>query len=70
MAESLKTSSTKSNSSSVSENEDIKIDVRITNTDKNEKKPKGRKHQIMYYISDEDLHYLKKKTRFNEGEIR
>ena len=47
----------------------MKVDSEILEI-KNEKKSKGRKHQMIYYISDEDLKYLKKKTRFNEGEIR
>ena len=56
-----------SNKSSTSENV-VKVNVQMPDV-KNQKK-QGRKHQMIYYISDEDIKYLKKKTRFTEGELR
>ena len=29
-----------------------------------------RKSKVIYYMADEDLKYLKKKTRYTEGELR
>ena len=58
-------SSNKNNSTS--ENVEIKVNVQMPDV-KNQKK--GRKHQMVYYISDEDIRHLKKKTRFTEGELR
>ncbi len=51
-------SSNKNNSTS--ENVEIKVNVQMPDV-KNQKK--GRKHQMVYYISDEDIRHLKKKTR-------
>ena len=56
-----------SSSSKPSENEQIKVNVQMPDV-KSQKK--GRKHQMIYYISDEDIRHLKKKTRFTEGDLR
>ena len=54
-------------SSKPPENVEIKLNVQMPDV-KNQKR--GRKHQMIYYISDEDIRYLKKKTRFTEGDLR
>ena len=56
-----------SSSSNTSSENVVKVNVQMPDI-KNQKK--GRKHQMIFYISDEDIKYLKKKTRFTEGELR
>ena len=63
----LRIMSAPSSSSKPSENEQIKVSVQMPDV-KSQKK--GRKHQMIYYISDEDIRHLKKKTRFTEGDLR
>ena len=64
-----------SSTSSVSDANDAKVSVKMSvkMPDMKERKHSAkvvRKSKVVYYMADEDLKYLKKKTRYTEGELR
>ena len=69
----LNTFNFKKSTLSTSSASDANVKVSVKMPDMKERKHSAkvvRKSKVIYYMADEDLKYLKKKTRYTEGELR